>query len=85
VHGSAIANAWVLFYPPDGDWFYLRGYVLTNSSGDYHFAYTAADHKVQFSTTRPECTVVSSYVDEWYNDAMTIAAAQTLSTWPAPH
>ena len=80
IRGSGIANVWVMFYEPSGSWSLLRGYALTDSNGDYRFAYTAGDHKVQFSTTRPECTVVGSYVDEWYDDVATLGEAQTLST-----
>ena len=80
IHGSGIANVWVMFYEPGGDWNLVRGYVPTNSNGDYHFAYTAGDHKVLFDACYPTNQVVGSYVNEWYNDVATIDAAQTLAT-----
>ena len=58
----------------------MRGFILTDSDGDYRFAYTAGDHKVLFNATYPTNQVVGSYVNEWYNDAATLDEAQTLTT-----
>ena len=67
-------------YEPGGRWKEVRGYVLTDSNGDYRFAYTAGNHKVYFDAAYPTNQVVGSFLSEWYNDAATLGAAQTLST-----
>ncbi len=82
IRGAGIAKVWVMFYEPGGDWNLVRGYAPTDINGDYHFAYTTGDHRVKFDTTYPACQVVGSYVNEWYNDAATLGAAQTLTTQP---
>ena len=69
IRGGGIAKVWATFYEPGGDWNLVRGYIPTDSNGDYRFAYTAGDHKVKFDATYPTNQVVGSYVNERYNDA----------------
>ncbi len=81
IHSSPIAHVWVMFYDPSGSWSYVRGYVLTDSNGDYRFAYTADDHKLLFECNYPtvDSSIRGKYANEWYNDT-NFAGAQTLTT-----
>jgi hypothetical protein len=80
VRGNGIAHIWVMLNDPSGDWNLLRGFVPTDSAGNYRFAYTGGDHRVWFDANiYNNQDIVGSYVNEWYNDVATVGAAQTLT------